>query len=70
LELIDRLRAQLDNDAGTDAKVAVTWRQGVLVVRYLGSDSEQARNCFTALWQLIRPVLSGREASIPRIWLT
>jgi urease accessory protein len=39
-------------------------------VRYLGQDTEQARNAFTALWQTLRPALIKREAVIPRIWLT
>ena len=70
-ELIEVLREKLDEIVEPDAvTVAVTWRLEVLVVRYLGRDSERARNCFTALWQSIRPALLQREAEIPRIWLT
>ena len=70
--LIEQLRAELaHSDAPEHAlRVAVTWRLGVLVVRLLGRDTEQARHCFTALWRQIRPPLLGRSAEIPRIWLT
>ncbi len=68
--LIEALRAQLAPLTGEAQRVAVTWRLGVLVVRLLGRDSETARACFTRLWQQIRPALLGREAVLPRIWLT
>lgn len=66
-----------DVDDGGDSKIsyrneriAVTWRLGVLVVRYLGDDTERARTIFTQLWQILRPALTDREACIPRIWMT
>jgi len=65
LPLIEQLRDQLDS-----AHLAVTFRNRVLVVRYLGDSGEQAREQFTLAWQLIRPALLGRPAHIPRIWLT
>lgn len=73
-ELIEALREQLSQEnadaPAIDEQVAVTYRLGVLVVRYLGRDSERARTLFTALWQTLRPALIGRQAEIPRIWLT
>ncbi|MFT5720577.1 MAG: urease accessory protein [Motiliproteus sp.] len=73
--LIDALRAQLNEDQATegenlDEQVAITYRLGVLILRYLGTDSERARTLFTRQWQLIRPELLCRAAAIPRIWLT
>ncbi|MCP5333011.1 MAG: hypothetical protein H7A13_06590 [Pseudomonadales bacterium] len=41
----------------------------LLVARYLGHSTEQARLLFGALWQAVRPLLpSGRTALPPRIW--
>ncbi|WP_207061160.1 urease accessory protein UreD [Motiliproteus sp. SC1-56] len=68
--LLEQLRASLEPLIGNHLRVAITWRRGVLVARLLGQDSEQARHCFTRLWQQIRPALLQREALIPRIWLT
>lgn len=42
----------------------------LLVARYLGNSSEQARHYFTALWQLLRPGFNGVAACPPRIWNT
>jgi urease accessory protein len=49
---------------------AVTYRNGVLIARYLGSSSEEAMDEFIKCWQLLRPTLFGRSATIPRIWYT
>ena len=51
-------------------EVAVTRLPGVLVARYLGDSSEAAKQYFVALWQLLRPVVAGRVAVMPRIWST
>lgn len=50
--------------------LAVTRLPGVLVARYLGDSSEQAKALFTRLWSVLRPALFGREARPPRIWST
>lgn len=42
----------------------------ILVARYLGHSSEDARHWLAALWSLLRPALLGREAHPPRIWNT
>lgn len=49
---------------------AVTWRRGVLLLRYLGHERNQAWQLCERAWQLIRPGLAGVDAHIPRIWLT
>jgi len=49
---------------------AVTLLPGVLLARYLGGSSEAARRYFIALWRILRPALTGREAAEPRIWRT
>jgi len=50
--------------------LAVTQLPGVLVARYLGDSSEQAKRLFARLWTVLRPALFGREAQPPRIWST
>jgi urease accessory protein len=49
---------------------AVTLLPGILLARYLGGSSEAARRYFIALWRILRPALTGREATEPRIWRT
>lgn len=49
---------------------AVTLLPGILLARYLGDSSEAARRYFIALWRILRPALTGREATEPRIWRT
>jgi urease accessory protein len=50
--------------------LAVTALPGVLVARYLGDSSEEAKHLFARLWAALRPGLLGREAREPRIWRT
>jgi urease accessory protein len=42
----------------------------VLVCRYLGTHTEEARHCFIAVWEVLRPVVLQRPACAPRIWAT
>lgn len=41
-----------------------------LVVRFLGDDSELARQGFSTLWKHLRKQVSLREGIVPRIWST
>jgi urease accessory protein len=50
--------------------LAVTRLPGLLVARYLGDSSEEAKQLFARLWAALRPGLLGREAHEPRIWRT
>ncbi|WP_170231105.1 urease accessory protein UreD [Psychrobacter frigidicola] len=63
--LLKTLRAELTSPAFT-----VTQRLGVLLVRYLGEDMNECRAGMWRAWALIRPMLLGRPACTPRIWLT
>ena len=65
---LDRADAPLI--AACRAHAAVTHLPGLLVARYLGDASEEAFERFTRLWELLRPVVAGREAVVPRIWST
>ena len=49
---------------------AVTRLPGVLVARYLGDSSEAGKHYFRRLWEVLRPLLLGRDAVEPRIWRT
>ena len=50
--------------------MSVTQLQGVVVVRYLGEDSEVCREGFVHIWMQTRPQVSGHLAVPPRIWYT
>lgn len=62
-----RERASASVSAGW---VAMTQLPDVLVCRYLGSSTEEARGCFWQLWELLRPLALGRAPCRPRIWDT
>ncbi|MCH5143768.1 urease accessory protein UreD [Desulfovibrio sp. UIB00] len=49
-------------------RAGATVRGGVLVVRYLGPDMEEARNLLLTAWNLLRPALTGCPPHMPRIW--
>lgn len=49
---------------------AVTYRRGVLLLRYLGTERNQAWDLLQQARAILRPRLTGHTASIPRIWLT
>jgi urease accessory protein len=53
-----------------DDLLALSMTGEFLTVRYLGNCTERARNLLGEAWALVRPVLSGRKATEPRIWLT
>ena len=63
--VVDACRAVPLESAG---RGAVTQLPGVLLARYLGPSTEEAFAWFTALWSLLRPVYTGRDAVRPRIW--
>ena len=49
-------------------RAGATVRSGVLLVRYLGPDMEEARNLLITAWNLLRPALIGCPPHMPRIW--
>ena len=52
----------------TGERAGATVRGGVLLVRYLGPDMEEARNLLLTAWNLLRPALTGCPPHMPRIW--
>lgn len=67
--LIELLREKI-NDLHFHKLIAVTNIADFLVVRYLGGSAFQCRQVFIELWKLFRPILLGKIACEPRIWLT
>ena len=57
-------------EATTCPDIGVTLVADILVCRYLGGSSEDARKRFIRIWQAIRPLLTQRPAVLPRIWAT
>ena len=53
-----------------DTLLSATLIHDVLVIRYLGPQGEQARQCFTQVWECVRPTVIGKPACAPRIWST
>lgn len=49
---------------------AVTVRRGVLLLRYLGGDANEAWALCERAWELLRPLLLAVSACTPRIWRT
>ncbi|WP_197038313.1 urease accessory protein UreD [Billgrantia saliphila] len=49
---------------------AVTVRHGVLLLRYLGHERNEAWELCQQAWACLRPLLAGVPAHPPRIWLT
>lgn len=70
----------LDDEAGAvealreaipaSVRWAVTRRRGVLLMRYLGNERNEAWALCQQAWEILRPRLTGQQAHIPRIWLT
>jgi urease accessory protein len=48
----------------------ITRLPAMTVARWLGDTAEHGRRYFVKLWQVLRPVLLGREPAMPRIWAT
>ena len=47
-----------------------TWFDSILVARYLGNSSEEAKAGFIRIWSGLRKGLNGAESTLPRIWAT
>ena len=56
--------------AAESGETALTRLPGLLVARYRGASTQAVREYFAALWSILRPRVSGREAVMPRIWST
>ncbi len=66
IEAIRTATAALD----IEGLFSVTQLAGVLICRYLGPHSDEAKSCFIAAWEILRPLVLQRAACPPRIWAT
>ena len=66
-ELLRACRALVCEGGGDGA---ITRLPEVVVGRYRGDSASAARTYFANLWRLLRPLLAGRDAVIPRIFST
>jgi urease accessory protein len=69
LPAVRALRAAVEFDAAREL-FAVSQTREAIVCRYLGDGTERARAVFAQAWAALRPIVFGRPASAPRIWLT
>lgn len=60
----------LRDDLPRTSRCAVTVRHGVLLLRYLGQERNEAWELCRRAWGILRPQLIDQEVSTPRIWLT
>jgi urease accessory protein len=63
---IEAIREQLP----ASAHWAITRRRGVVLLRYLGNERNEAWDVCQRAWEVLRPLLAGQSAVVPRIWLT
>ena len=68
VSMLEIVREILDNE--TQILIAATLIEECIVVRYLGSSTEQCRRLFTQIWVALRPLIIDRKACPPRIWAT
>ena len=64
--LVDTLREHIQ--AAPPARFAVTQLQDLLICRYLGPSSMDARALFARAWTLLRPAVLHKPACLPRVW--
>jgi urease accessory protein len=68
-EIIEKARILWDlKKNGGEAGVTTTQALGLLC-RYRGSSTEEVRNWFIEVWQLLRRSLLERQAVKPRVWM-
>lgn len=66
--LLEAVRANVTVSEG--ALFCVSRVYGGLVCRYLGHHAEEARASLQTAWQILRPMVLGAKAVVPRIWNT
>jgi len=67
-ELVNRIRETVQ--VNSNCLFGVTNINGVVVCRYLGEQTEQAKAVFIQAWTVLRLAVLKKDVSIPRIWNT
>jgi urease accessory protein UreH len=44
--------------------------RGLMMIRCLADEAEQARDAFVAIWKRLRPALAGLDPQPLRLWAT
>lgn len=68
-ELAERVEAAMTS-AGAALCGASALEPRLLLARAVDSSPERVRAALTQAWRVLRPLLLGREAVLPRIWMT
>lgn len=71
--LAERLRTAIEMFSAASSQTAmmsVTYRLGLMIIRYLGNSAEQCREVFKCCREILRPAVVGLRAVSPRIWST
>lgn len=58
------------NQSNSEQHVVFTLIDDLLIARYLGNSTRQARHLLQLLWKLLRPEVHQLPACLPRIWAT
>ncbi|MDG2353574.1 MAG: urease accessory protein UreD [Gammaproteobacteria bacterium] len=66
--ILDLVRREMHQSE--DYVFGITQIEDIIVIRCLGNKTHLVQDFFRNIWQLIRPSVFDREASIPRIWAT
>ena len=68
--VVTEIRERASQNRRSDAGFGVSQRKDLIVARYLGHSSEEAKRMLTDVWKMLRPIMLGRDAVMPRIWNT
>jgi urease accessory protein len=69
-DLLNEARAGAAEISGGGGEFGISQLTSLSVARYLGNSSEIARRIMLNTWGLLRPVMLGRQAMVPRMWNT
>jgi urease accessory protein len=62
--------AQARGVSAAEVTLGVTLVDGVLVCRAIAQRADRLRGAFVDIWRRVRPLMSGRKATLPRVWAT
>jgi len=67
----DALLASCRDAAGDSSRIGLTIPlRGLMMIRCLADEAEQAREMFIAIWKRVRPALAGLDPRPLRLWAT
>jgi urease accessory protein len=69
-DLLNEVRAGAAEISSGGGHFGISQLPSLSVARYLGNSSEIARRIMLNTWGLLRPVMLGRQAMVPRMWNT